>query len=304
LWEDAVALVEAMALRTEGLVLPDAKTLSSAISACGGAAQLGHALHLLDLWAFGGRLRVQPTVQLTAAGENAAGELKRWTSGDIGGGDDSGELASPLPAQMLPGAELCLRAAVAACAKWGDWQAAAALIEAAFCVAGLRDEASARAAAAACVASGQHDRARSLEAPVASAFAEAAALGGTAAVGGYVSRGPSALWPPPLLPSPPLRRLEPVSPSVRLTALLTHLPPFGTVVVDAPVGKRGHAMGVVPLKAEGGGKAAGGRAAVSRVLPMAWDGALSVCRVAIETGRTHQIRVHMAHLGHPIIGDR
>jgi 23S rRNA pseudouridine1911/1915/1917 synthase len=60
----------------------------------------------------------------------------------------------------------------------------------------------------------------------------------------------------------------------------------------------------MPIKAAGGGKAAGGRAAVSRVSPVAWDGALSVCRVAIETGRTHQIRVHMAHLGHPIIGDR
>lgn len=34
----------------------------------------------------------------------------------------------------------------------------------------------------------------------------------------------------------------------------------------------------------------------------AW-GPLSLLRLSLETGRTHQIRVHLAHLGHAVIGD-
>lgn len=47
----------------------------------------------------------------------------------------------------------------------------------------------------------------------------------------------------------------------------------------------------------------GGRPAVThyRILQPFKVGSLVECR--LETGRTHQIRVHMAHLGHPLIGD-
>ena len=30
---------------------------------------------------------------------------------------------------------------------------------------------------------------------------------------------------------------------------------------------------------------------------------LTLIEVALETGRTHQIRVHMAHIGHALVGD-
>jgi 23S rRNA pseudouridine1911/1915/1917 synthase len=55
--------------------------------------------------------------------------------------------------------------------------------------------------------------------------------------------------------------------------------------------------------------ASGGKPAVTRARvierfgpPGAPVAALVECR--LETGRTHQIRVHMAHAGHPLIGDR
>ena len=33
------------------------------------------------------------------------------------------------------------------------------------------------------------------------------------------------------------------------------------------------------------------------------SGNLSLVHLALHTGRTHQIRVHMSHIGHPLVGD-
>ncbi|MDR1731009.1 MAG: RluA family pseudouridine synthase [Synergistaceae bacterium] len=50
--------------------------------------------------------------------------------------------------------------------------------------------------------------------------------------------------------------------------------------------------------------AAGGKTAKTRYRRLASSGDLSLASIEILTGRTHQARVHMAYIGHPILGDR
>jgi 23S rRNA pseudouridine1911/1915/1917 synthase len=47
----------------------------------------------------------------------------------------------------------------------------------------------------------------------------------------------------------------------------------------------------------------GGRHAVTRVRVLEGFGPVALVSCRLETGRTHQIRVHMAHVGHALIGD-
>ncbi|MDH3319498.1 MAG: RluA family pseudouridine synthase [Betaproteobacteria bacterium] len=46
-----------------------------------------------------------------------------------------------------------------------------------------------------------------------------------------------------------------------------------------------------------------GQAAVTLVRPIAASAACSLLELRLMTGRTHQIRVHLAHAGHPVLGD-
>lgn len=47
----------------------------------------------------------------------------------------------------------------------------------------------------------------------------------------------------------------------------------------------------------------GGRDAVTHYTVLERFGGISYLRLLLETGRTHQIRVHMSHTGHPLLGD-
>ncbi|MGG4141577.1 RluA family pseudouridine synthase [Paenibacillus algorifonticola] len=71
-------------------------------------------------------------------------------------------------------------------------------------------------------------------------------------------------------------------------------PPAGTV--DAPIGKDRHHRSRRRV-------AQGGDAAVTHYETAENYAAATLVRLQLETGRTHQIRVHMSHLGHPLLGD-
>ena len=81
-------------------------------------------------------------------------------------------------------------------------------------------------------------------------------------------------------------------------ALVAGLFASATGTIDAPVGRdpaEPTRMAVVET----------GRAARTHYQRLAaWDDAdVSLASVALETGRTHQIRVHMRSIGHPVVGD-
>lgn len=72
-------------------------------------------------------------------------------------------------------------------------------------------------------------------------------------------------------------------------------PPAGRV--DAPIARAGEDSGL--RRVDPAGQRAVTNYRTLRPLP----GGRSLLAFSLETGRTHQIRVHMAHLGHPLLGD-
>lgn len=69
--------------------------------------------------------------------------------------------------------------------------------------------------------------------------------------------------------------------------------------IDAPIGRsRGN------RKKMAVDRLAGRRAVSHFVVTERFGKEFNLVEVALETGRTHQIRVHFAHIGHPVVGDR
>ena len=84
----------------------------------------------------------------------------------------------------------------------------------------------------------------------------------------------------------------------RYLALLLGRMPDGTLSVDAPlhVGLRQGGERHVQVAADG-------KPSLSHFKVLERRGGQSYCEVRIDTGRTHQIRVHAQHIGHSVAGD-
>lgn len=69
--------------------------------------------------------------------------------------------------------------------------------------------------------------------------------------------------------------------------------------VDEPIGRHPQhrkKMGIVPIEK-------GGRSALTHWKTLERLGNYTLVQFQLQTGRTHQIRVHSAYMGHPIVGD-
>ena len=84
----------------------------------------------------------------------------------------------------------------------------------------------------------------------------------------------------------------------RYLALLVGRMPDGVMSVDVPlhVGLRQGGERHVQVNPDG-------KPSMSHFRMLERRGGQSYCEIRIETGRTHQIRVHAQHIGHPVAGD-
>jgi len=83
-------------------------------------------------------------------------------------------------------------------------------------------------------------------------------------------------------------------------ALVRGMPSPASGTIEVPIGRHPVHRKKMAVVKPPNGRHARTDYRVRRALP---DGAGSLVECRIHTGRTHQIRVHLKHLGHPLLGD-